>query len=128
VAPVEAASSRPEMGRRCEPYPGNRARRERRRWTVRAKFQQARILAPAGRSVHESAEVAVEAMQQRLRFRVAEAHVELQHFGSVARQHQTGVEEADEGRAFSFHPVEHGCMTVRTMDSRSAAESRRASE
>ena len=42
-----------------------------------AEFQQARVLAAGSRGVHESAEVAIEAMQQRLRFGVAESLVNI---------------------------------------------------
>ena len=41
-----------------------------------------------------------EPMHQRLRFRIAEAHVELDHLGPIGRHHQSRVEKAGEaGRA-----------------------------
>ena len=71
-----------------------------------AESQQARVLPSASRGVDESAEVAVQAMQQGLRFGVAEPHVELEHLGPGSGQHQTGIEKADERRPFGAHAVQ----------------------
>ena len=45
-------------------------------------------------------EVALHAVHQRLRFRVAEADVELEHFGALGGHHQAGIQEAGELRPF----------------------------
>src|SRR5208283_417081 len=71
-----------------------------------AEPEQTRILPAEGGGVDESAKVAVQAMQQGLRFGVAEPHVEFEDLGPVGCHHQTGIEEADEGRTLGLHTVQ----------------------
>ena len=63
----------------------------------------------AGRGGGERPEqVAFEERQQRLRLRVAEPAVELQHPRPVGGQHQAGEEHADERRGAARELLEHG--------------------
>ena len=47
--------------------------------------------------------IGLEAHQDRLGLGIAEAGIELQHLRTARREHQTAVEDADEGRALLGH-------------------------
>src|ERR1022692_2465327 len=49
--------------------------------------------------------VALEAHQDGLGFRIAEAGIELQHLGAARRHHQPAIEHAGEGSVFACHAV-----------------------
>ena len=63
------------------------------------------------RGKHELGEIGFEPHHDRLRFRIAETHVELDDLRrAVAADHEAGVEEPGERRAFGGHAGEgrHG--------------------
>ncbi len=62
---------------------------------------------PSSAASHEFGQIGLEPQHDRLRLRIAEAHVEFDDFGRAVRvDHQSGVEEADERRAFGGHARE----------------------
>ena len=106
--PRRPRSPRSACRRRCAPGSRRpRARPSRRPRLPTASWPSQCALGGAGERLEE---VALEARQDRLRLRVAETAVELEHARSVLGEHQAGVEEAGERRAALRELCEHGTV------------------
>ena len=74
------------------------------RSTLTSSARRREVSWPCAAAVRISAQIVIQVVHKRLRFRVAQADVEFQKLGSVSGQHQPGIQESGEARRVDRGP------------------------